>query len=152
MGRIRTYQSYTTGDFYKSYIKSIEEGSSYDVPITLYREILYDYMKYIMSRVIDHSEEVKLPCRFGRIYVVKKKPIKYTPAHCGVDYQASMSVGKWVIFLNEHSNGYHYRFKWEKFRAYIRNITMYEMVMSRANKRTLAQRIKSGEVDYIDIR
>lgn len=152
MSRANRYQSYTTGDFYEHYMSVIQKESAYDIDIATYRNILGDYMKYIMHRIIDCSEEIKLPGRFGRVYVVKKKPVKYTPAHCGVDYQATASVGKWVIFLNEHSNGYHYRFKWEKFRAYIRNITMYEMVMSRENKRTLAKRIKSGEVDYIAIR
>jgi hypothetical protein len=152
MVRIRKYQSYTTGDFYKNYLSNIELGSDYEVSIATYRAIVADYMKHIMSRIMDNSEEFKLPCRLGRIYVVKKKPLKYTPTHCGVDFHATASVGKWVIFLNEHSNGYHYRFKWEKLKAYVRNIGMYEMIMSRANKRTLAKKIKSGEVDYIDIR
>ena len=94
--KINQYKSYTSGNFYLDYINRINLDSEYNVDIATYRSIIADYFKHIMERVLDHSEEFKLPGRLGKVYVVKKKPYKYNATYCGVDFKGSKAHGKWI--------------------------------------------------------
>ena len=46
---------------------------------------------------------------------------------------------------------YNYRFYWRKNEMIVRYKTLYELVLSRTNKRKLASIIKNKQADYIEI-
>ena len=88
----------------------------------------------------------------GSLYVFKKKPIKYNFTYLRVDFKATKDMNKTILHLNEHSDGYNYRFRWSKKDMMLKNSSLYELVMTRKNKRRLANAIKNEGKDYIEIK
>jgi hypothetical protein len=146
----RARKSYTIEDYYESYIEYVSDSEIYKIEKKVFREILEDYFSFLANEVICKSKEVRLPARMGTLKVVKKKPKRYDFTYCRIDFNETRKMGKTILHLNEHSSGYNYKFHWEKKDILISNITMYELIMSRHNKRLLAKKIKSRDVDYIE--
>lgn len=139
---------YTIADFYKSYLDYIERDTVYDIGYKKFRTILNDYFKYIANEVIMNGKEFKLPCRMGTLQVIKHKPKNYNSKSLRIDFQSSKQYGKKIYFLNEHSDGYKYRFHYCKRNCLTANKSKYQFVATRANKRWLAQIIFKRLRDY----
>ena len=144
-------KSYTIKDFYKSYNEFIGDNELYQINYKVYRQIVTAYFKYIYTRVIEESAEFKLPCRLGTLCIVKHKPKTYNGKSLRVDFKATNEYHKTIFHLNEHSDGYKYRFYWNKKDSLITNKTKYQLIATRFNKHRLAQIIKNKEHDYITI-
>lgn len=147
---VKEKQNYTITDFYQRYKQNIEPNTSYDVDFNTYRAIVFDYFKFIRDQIFD-GKEFYLPCRLGTIQIVKHKPKEYTNKSLRYDWKAMRELGKKVYYLNEHSDGYKYRYLWGKKDMLVTNKTKYMFIASRANKRTLAAIIKNKEHDYMPI-
>ena len=117
----------------------------------MFRDIINDYFKYLRDELIENGKEVKLPCRMGTIQIVKHKPKEYTGKSLRIDYAESKKAGKVIYHLNEHSNFYKYRIYWNKQNMITPNKTKYQLVMTRDNKRHLAQIIKNHIRDYREL-
>lgn len=144
-------KSYTGKDFYESYCKYTEGNPLYQIDYTLFRSILNDYFKYLKKEIIENGKEVKLPCRLGSLCIVKHKPKEWSKKSLRIDYQSSKEAGKMIYHLNDHSDGYKYRYYWNKQNMLTKNKTKYQLIMTRENKRRLAQIIKNRERDYITL-
>lgn len=144
-------KSHTTKDFYASYKTNIDHDTVYDVDYKVYKQILIDYFKFLRDEVIENSKEIRLPCRLGYLSIIKKKPKTYTSGSLRVDYHATKQYGKVIYHLNEHSDGYKYRAYWSKKDSLLTNKTKYQFVLTRYNKRRLAQIIKNREHDFVEI-
>ena len=144
-------KSYTGHDFYKSYMEYVEDNPLYQVEYRVFRDIINDYFKYLRDELIENGKEVRLPCRMGTIQIVKHKPKEYTGKSLRIDYAESKKAGKIVYHLNEHSNYYKYRAYWNKQNMITPNKTKYQLVMTRDNKRHLAQIIKNHIRDYREL-
>lgn len=144
-------KSYTIADYYVSYKNYIEQDTVYDIPYSTFRNIVSDYFKYIQQEVIEESKEFKLPCRLGTLCIVKRQPKNFDSKSLRIDYRESKVQGKIVYFLNEHSDYYKFRLHWSKKESLLTNKTKYQFILTRANKRRLAQIIKNKEHDYIEI-
>lgn len=145
------YKSYVGVDFYNSYCEYVKDNPLYQVDYTTFRSIINDYFRYLRDEIIENGKEVKLPCRLGTLRIVKHKPKQYNNKSLRIDYHASKEYGKIIYHLNEHSDGFKYRFYWSKLNVLIKNKTKYQLVMTRDNKRRLAQIIKNRERDYVEI-
>jgi hypothetical protein len=143
--------SYTVADYYLSYCDYVADNPLYQVSYTTFREIVTDYFRYLRDEIIENGKEVKLPCRLGTLSIVKHRPKEYTGKSLRIDYGESKKLGKMVFHLNEHSNMYKYRFLWRKDNILTKHKTYYQLVMTRANKRHLAQIIKNHVRDYIEL-
>jgi len=150
MNKKKDRSSYTIEDFYISYKDYTLNNDIYKVPKTIFRSIITDYMCYLMDEIIYRAKEIRLPSGLGRVFVNKKKPLSLTMHGLNIDFKTSKDINKVVFHLNEHSDGYMYRFKWEKKDIIMHNKSYYELVHNRASKRKLASVIKSKEVDYIE--
>ena len=64
------------------------------------------------------------------------------------DYKATKELGKLTYLLNERSGFYKYRLYWNKQDMLVSNKSKYQIVLTRANKRHLAQIIKQNIHDY----
>ncbi len=144
-------KSYTIKDFYERYQQNIDKETVYDIPYDQYRSIVEDYFKHIVDQVLEQSREFKLPCRLGTLCIVKRQPEHFDNRSLRIDYHESKIQGKVVYFINEHSNYYKYRCYYNKQNCLIPNKTKYQFVMTRANKRRLAQIIKNREHDYVEL-
>ena len=143
--------SYTIPTFYNYYLDEIEKDTIYDIPYTVYKDILIDFFKYLRSSLLEDSKCVKLPNRLGTIQIIKKRPKHYDERSLRIDYQQTKKLNKKIFLTNEHSNYYKYRCHWNKKDILVKNKSKYQLVLSRANKRMLAQYIKNNIHDYEEI-
>ena len=140
--------SYTIKDFYQYYISNLDKELLDRIDYHLFKSVMLDYFDYIKRDVLENGKIVQFPARFGEISVRKYRG---NPKYLQYDYQSSKEVEAPVWHFNEHTDGYRYKFYWNKSKLMIRNCTKYQIVFTRSNKRRLAQILKNNERDYIEI-
>lgn len=143
--------SYTIPSFYNSYLDDIEKDTVYDIPYSTYRQIVTKYFQYLRDELLEKSKCVKLPYRMGTIQIIKSKPKHMDKRSLRIDYQATKQYNKLILLTNEHSDYFKYRIHWDKTNMLVPNKAKYQLVMTRANKRNLAQIIKNKIHDYQEL-
>lgn len=144
-------KSYTIRSIYNEYLNYTSDNKLYNnIEYDLFRNIILDYYSYILEELLDNGNEIKLPCNLGTISIRKKKSDYWNGHGCSIDYKATKENNKLIYYINEHSDGYKFRLYWSKLHCNISNGMKYMMVLSRANKRRLAQIIKNKERDYLE--
>lgn len=141
---------YTIADYYMSYKEYIEPDTQYDINLKTFKGIVTDYFKHIRDEIMLNSKEFKLPCRLGTLSIIKHQPKEYSSKSLRWDWKATRELGKPIFLLNEHSNGWKYRYFWSKKDCLLTNKTKYQFIASRQNKRDLCKIIKNREHDYIE--
>lgn len=144
-------KSYTIASFYNKYLSEIEKDTIYDIDYFKYRGIVTEYFKYLQDQVIEKGRQVKLPYRLGTLQIVKHKPKYYDSRSLRIDYKATKELNKLILHDNQHSDMFKYRAYWNKQDTMFINKSKYMLVLTRANKRRLAQLIKTKQMDYIEI-
>lgn len=144
-------KSHTGKDFYKSYIEYVSDNPLYQVDYRTFRDIINDYFKYLRDELLENGKELKLPCRMGTLRIVKHKPKEYTGKSLRIDYGESKKQNKLIYHLNEHSGFFKYRAYWNKQNMLTPNKSKYQLILTRDNKRHLAQIIKQRIRDYVEL-
>lgn len=144
-------KSYTIASFYNNYLTDIEPDTVYDVDYTKYRAIVTDYFQHLKQQLIEEGKMVKLPYRLGNVQIIKSRPKHLDKRSLRIDYQATKEYNKLILLTNEHSDGFKMRCWWNKTDVMVPNKSQYQLVMTRANKRRLAQCIKQRLCDYEEI-
>lgn len=134
----------TIRDFYKQYLKDNPKGSDFYVDYKLYRDCWESYTGKTIEYILEGGDCV-LPYRLGIISIVKRK---INLNNLQVDWKATRELGQRVFHLNEHSRGYRYSIRWNKFRCIVPNKTAYRFLPTRTFSRLLAKYIKSNH-DYV---
>lgn len=145
---------YNLRDSYKLYSKN----SLKPIEIKVYLQIVNGFMKFLMAKLFQ-TGEIIIPERMGRLQVIGKK-IKarvedgiikgLAPDWANTnklwEEDAEAKQNKQLVFhFNEETDGIRYKFFWSKKNALISNKTLYNLRMTRTNKRALAQLIKEGK-------
>lgn len=160
---MRYYKNLT--DSYKLYrdrhkIKVATKDATYPVVNKSdYVKIASAFMKYIMYRVIHHSDTVILPFKTGLLNVVGRKQ-KITFDEDGnvqglspnwkktkelYDRCPECKEKKQIVYnMNEHTDGVRYAFNWGLRNVNLKNKAFYVLKMTRANKRDLYRAIMNG--------
>lgn len=146
----RIQNPYKLKDMYELYIQEVDEDSPYYVSWQDYKSICNDMFKEMSRRILEEAAEIQLPFRLGSVYIVKKLPKTWTTKSLRVDFCSTMKYGKTIYHLNDHSNGFKFRFKWNKSKALVKNKSFYVFKATRGNNRELASLIKSGKMDYFE--
>ena len=144
-------KSYTVASFYNDYLTSIEPDTVYDIDYTTYRAIVTDYFKHLQYKLIEEGKMIKLPYRMGNVQIIKSRPKHLDKRSLRIDYQATKQYDKLILLDNQHSDGFKMRAWWNKIDMLVPNKSKYQLVMTRANKRRLAQCIKQRLCDYEEI-
>jgi hypothetical protein len=147
-GPNRIKSPYCLSDFYKEYIKDIEEDSPYYVTFKEYTAINNLFWKEISHAIIDEGRVFHMPFNLGDTYVDKVK-LDYNN-RLPINWQLTTQTGKVIYNLNEHSEGYKYELKWNKKVCMFQNNYLFKLIYTRANKRKLAKNIKSKTTDYFE--
>ena len=132
-----------------------------------YKKLIRSYLKNISDKIL-RGIEILLPGRMGSMKItgrkVKPKFDNGKVKGLAPDWKATKDLwnrcseckeNKQLVYhLNEHSDGYRYKFYWEKTKALIseRNQPMYSFVPTRTNKRRLCELIKSGKEYLLETR
>lgn len=133
-------------DSYKFYKKEVGRNG---VDKLLYANICKEFNKRISDKIIRKSFEFRLPYRLGflRIKAVKQNIIikdgKIDTSRMGVDWKAtweywnsiypdktrkeikSIPNKKLIIHTNEHTDGYYFRWYWDRRQSNVKNYTAY---------------------------
>lgn len=144
-------KSYTIASFYNDYLTNIEPDTVYDIDYNTYRAIVTDYFRYLQNRLIEEGKRIKLPYRMGSVQIVKSRPKHLDKRSLRIDYQSTKETGKLVLLLNEHSDFFKYRCYYCKEDMMVPNKSKYQLVLTRANKRHLAELIKTKQMDYEEV-
>lgn len=151
-GKNKLQNPYTMNDFFDYYKEQTCGNKLYDIPKSLYVEIVSYYFKRIIEMIMLEGETFKLPSNLGIMYVGKKKMnFNSEGKSISIDWKNTNKYGKLIFFTNDHCNNYKYRFVWSRRDAAVKNIRKYHFIPSRTNKRALASIIFNKERDYFEI-
>ena len=107
--RIPTHK--TIRDIYKIYMSENKGIPSYELDWTTYKGIIEDYLERITHHMIFNYGEIKMSRRLGSLKVrkfrTKTKTLKYNYGHY-------LKTGEKLYHLNEHTNGFYFRFFWHR--------------------------------------
>jgi hypothetical protein len=145
-GRLKS--DYVLRDAYKHYVSITEVGLRVD--LKTYIKVCLEANQLISNEILDSSETIKLPARMGHLSIKKSKlQLGYTKLM--VDWKSSNLIGKRVYHLNDHRQGYKYRFYWVKRDCNAANKTAYSFTPARTLKRRLAHILKNEpQIDYYE--
>ena len=145
---------YNIRDSYKEYKSEVDKP----VDIKTYVSIVNGFIKFLVTKLF-FKGEVSLPDRLGNIQIIGKK-VKVQLEEGKIkglapDWKATKELwesdtqcreNKQLVYhFNEETNGVRYRFFWSKNRALVPNKTLYNLKMTRTNKRYLSQLIRQGK-------
>ena len=143
-------------DMYKAYLKNNKEDK---VGYSAYSKILNSFNKDISEIIMKESFEYIIPYRLGNLRIKKYKPSIRIDKEGNLDYKGlnpdwkatndlwatdktAKDAKKLVFHINDHSDGYNYKWHFSNYRSNCANRTVYSFIPSRTNKRILAELIK----------
>lgn len=161
---------YTTPDYYRHYLKKNchkDMNSKYRVSQTVYTRILKEFFNRIYSERIYTGGEFILPYNMGKLFIRKvETKVKLDSEgrlinHLPVDFGATRKLWRenptayenrvLIRHLNKHTNGYLYKFIYNKVTARFKNKSAYRFEATRTHKRELAKLAKSNKsnIDFL---
>lgn len=146
----RIQDPYTLVDFYDSYLDWVEDRENYTLSRKDFIRIVTEFNKEVVKAVLE-GKEFWMPAGLGRIRIIKRKPSHIIRKFVNVDWPASREHGKLIFHVNEHSDGYIYRIRWDETGKIVKNGFHYYFLPCRAFKRTLAKVIKNRDTDYYQL-
>lgn len=149
-GKNKIKNPYTLQDMYPEYVSMYPEGSIYYLTYGEYRDITTMFLKHLAHQLVYKSLTVTLPFRLGEISVVKHKPAYKSLRNMVIDWDRSKELNKQVRQFNDHSNGYMYKFYWDRKKNILDNKTVYIFCPARVNKREVAKLVKTKQNDYYE--
>jgi|6_EtaG_2_1085325.scaffolds.fasta_scaffold145116_2 hypothetical protein len=147
-------------DMHKAYLK--ENKLEYKVDSSLYSKVLNSFNKKISKKIMTESFEYMLPYRLGNLRIKKYKPSIKVDENGNLDYKGlspnwkatkelwnkdkEAKKNKKIVFhINDHSDGYNYKWHFSNYRSNCENRSVYSFIPTRTNKRTLAKLIKDED-------
>lgn len=141
-----------------SYYKSYKKDSDNPVDVKDYVSICNGFMKFLMRKLFEEGT-VLIPERMGTLNIVGRKvkisfedgkikglaPDWASTKELWKEDPLAAKEKKLVYHFNEDTNGIRYKFTWSKARVLAPNKTLYNLKMTRTNKRILSSLIKQGK-------
>ena len=151
---------YNTRDSYVVY----KNMSDNPINISEYVQIINQFMKFLILKLLS-TGEIILPERLGRLSIFGKKvnvriedgEIKglapdWVKTKQLWDSDAEAKKNKQLVYhFNEETNGIRYKFSWSKNRVLVSNKTLYNLRMTRSNKRELSKLVREGK-EYLIVK
>ena len=144
---------YNTRDSYVVY----KNMSDNPINISQYVQIINHFMKFLSSKLLS-TGEIIIPERLGKLSIFGKKvKIRIEDGEIkGLapdwvktkelwDSDPIAKQNKQLVYhFNEETNGIRYKFAWSKNRVLVSNKTLYNLRMTRSNKRELSKLVREG--------
>ena len=145
---------YNTRDSYVVY----KNMSVNPINISQYVQIINHFMKFLSSKLLS-TGEIILPDRLGRLSLFGKKvnvriedgeikglaPDWVKTKQLWESDEEAKNNKQLVYHFNEETNGIRYKFSWSKNRVLVSNKTLYNLRMTRSNKRELSRLVREGK-------
>jgi hypothetical protein len=141
--------------------KSYTENSRNPMTVDIYLSIVKGFIKFLMAKLFQ-TGEIKLPERMGILTITGKKvKVEYEDGKIKglapnwaetkrfwAENPVAKAAKQLIYHFNEETNGVRYKFTWSKSRVLAANKTLYDLRMTRTNKRLLSSLVKGGK-EYI---
>lgn len=151
---------YNINDSYVVY-KNI---SNDPVDKSIYLQITNQFMKFLSSKLLSQGE-INIPERLGKLSIYGKKvKVKVEDGQIkGLAPDWVKTKELWesdkeakknkqlVYHFNEETNGIRYKYVWSKNRVLVSNKTLYNLRMTRTNKRELSKLVREGK-EYLIVK
>lgn len=151
---------YNTRDSYIVY----KNMSVNPINISQYVQIINHFMKFLSSKLLS-TGEIILPDRLGRLSIFGKKvnvriedgeikglaPDWVKTKQLWESDEEAKNNKQLVYHFNEETNGIRYKFAWSKNRVLVSNKTLYNLRMTRSNKRELSRLVREGK-EYLIVK
>lgn len=145
---------YNTRDSYVVY----KNMSDNPINISEYVQIINQFMKFLILKLLS-TGEITIPERLGKLSIFGKKvniriengEIKglapdWVKTKELWDSDPIAKQNKQLVYhFNEETNGIRYKFAWSKNRVLVSNKTLYNLRMTRSNKRELSKLVREGK-------
>lgn len=116
-----------------------------------WRNILYTYIEIFKQHMLETGEKAKLPSGIGEFFINKKKREKVKEVNgkeiilLPIDWKKTREKGKRIYNFNFHTEGYLFRWKWNKRSSRIKFPMLWYFKPSRVTARLLAHYLKVDE-------
>jgi hypothetical protein len=155
-------------DLYKFYKEQQLEKGKTPVSLSDYRKIIRKFNDAVCTSIVECSDEFRMPYRLGYLRIRKFKQRlkidadgKLITKHLEPDWQATKQLWaenekakeekKLVWHTNKHTQGYYYKWYWDKSACNITNHSVYSIVIARKYKRLVAKTVKENKkIDYYE--
>ena len=151
---------YNTRDSYVIY----KNMSDNPINISEYVQIINQFMKFLILKLLS-TGEIILPERLGRLSIFGKKvnvriedgeikglaPDWVKTKQLWDSDEEAKNNKQLVYHFNEETNGIRYKFSWSKNRVLVSNKTLYNLRMTRSNKRELSKLVREGK-EYLIVK
>ena len=148
---------YNTRDSYVVY----KNMSVNPINISQYVQIINHFMKFLSSKLLS-TGEINIPERLGKLSIFGKKvnvriedgeikglaPDWVKTKELWDSDPIAKNNKQLVYHFNEETNGIRYKFAWSKNRVLVSNKTLYNLRMTRSNKRELSKLVRE-EKEYL---
>ena len=128
------------------------------INISEYVQIINQFMKFLILKLLS-TGEIILPERLGRLSIFGKKvnvriedgeikglaPDWVKTKQLWDSDEEAKNNKQLVYHFNEETNGIRYKFFWSKNRVLVSNKTLYNLRMTRSNKRELSKLVREGK-------
>ena len=145
---------YNINDSYVVY-KNI---SNDPVDKSIYLQITNQFMKFLSSKLLSQGE-INIPERLGKLSIYGKKvkvkvedgqikglaPDWVKTKELWESDKEAKNKKQLVYHFNEETNGIRYKYVWSKNRVLVSNKTLYNLRMTRSNKRELSRLVREGK-------
>ena len=151
---------YNTRDSYVVY----KNMSVNPINISQYVQIINHFMKFLISKLLT-TGEITIPERLGKLSIFGKKvnvriedgeikglaPDWVKTKQLWESDEEAKNNKQLVYHFNEETNGIRYKFSWSKNRVLVSNKTLYNLRMTRSNKRELSRLVREGK-EYLIVK
>lgn len=145
-GKNKVTKDFTLKQVYE-YYKSEHPNDEFSVDEKTFRKIILKFNRRTMQLILEEARELILPYRLG-VLRVKKMKMNLSLNKARIDFGLSRKLNMTVRHVNDHSDGYYYRFYWDKTGCNAKNFTAYFFKGGRQNERRITELIKAKKVDY----
>ena len=128
------------------------------INISQYVQIINHFMKFLSSKLLSQGE-INIPERLGKLSIYGKKvkvkvedgqikglaPDWVKTKELWESDKEAKNKKQLVYHFNEETNGIRYKFAWSKNRVLVSNKTLYNLRMTRSNKRELSKLVREGK-------
>ncbi len=145
-GKNKVTKDFTLKHIYQEYLKEHPDDEFF-VDEKTYRDIVLRFNKKAMRLILEEAREFILPYRLG---VLRIRKMKMNLSRCKprIDFGMSRKLNMTIRHINDHTDGYYYRFYWDKTGCNAKNFTAYFFKGGRQNERKITQLVKAKKIDY----
>lgn len=119
-----------------------------NIDYATFKKIIYTWNGMFVKQILETGNRIKIPYGLGPITISKYKQRRSRLTASGKEMSSNIinginwietkKEGKYIYYLNHHTDGFRYFFYWSPYESYIKIPSIWKLEMARDHSRTLA--------------